>query len=114
METACDSTREPRTLAAELAERLAAFRKTLLASGLDGAVLVAATDVFYFSGTRQNAALFVPAAGEPELCGRKSLARAQAESPLSRARAHPGSKELAGAVRGARRLGFTFDIAPVA
>lgn len=109
-----DAEREPRTLAAECADRLAALRKTLAATGLDGTVLVAATDVFYFSGTRQNAALFVPLGGEPELWVRKSLARAQAESPLSRARAHPPSKELAGAVGGARRLGFTFDVVPVA
>lgn len=113
-EAARDSLQASKTPTAECADWLAALRKTLAASKLDGAVLVAATDVFYFSGTRQNASLFVPLAGEPELWVRKSLARAQDESPLARARAHPPSKDLAGAVSGAKRLGFTFDVAPVA
>jgi Xaa-Pro dipeptidase len=96
----------------ECHRRLEALRVTLRAQGLDGAVLVHATDVFYLSGTRQNAALWVPAAGDAILLVRKSLERARAESPLGDVRPFPPSKELAAVCGGPRRVGFTFDVAP--
>jgi Xaa-Pro aminopeptidase len=97
----------------EHAHRLATFQETLRARGLDGALLVHGLDVFYFTGTRQNAALFVPASGAAALLVRKSLARASQESAVE-ARPFPPSRELAGVLGGARRVGFTFDVAPVA
>jgi Xaa-Pro dipeptidase len=96
----------------ECRRRLDAFRETLSAQELDGAVLVHATDVFYLSGTRQNAALWVPAAGDAVLLVRKSLERARVESPLADVRPFPSSKELAAALGRPRRVGFTFDVAP--
>lgn len=98
----------------ESSDRLDRFRERLSASGLDGALLVSATDVFYFAGTRQNAALWVPARGEPRLLVRKSLERAAAESAIASVSPFPRSGELAGVVEGARRIGFTFDVAPAA
>jgi Xaa-Pro dipeptidase len=100
--------------AAECARRGAALREALVARGLDGALVLQAVDVLWLSGTRQNAALWVPAAGEPALLVRKSLERARAESPLARVLPHPPSRELAGLVGGARRLGLTLDVVPVA
>jgi len=76
-------------------------------------VLVQATDVFYFSGTRQNAALWVPAAGAATLLVRKSLARARAESAVADVRPFPRSRQLGAVAGGARRIGFTCDVAPV-
>jgi len=96
----------------ECRRRLDAFRETLGTQDLDGAVLVHATDVFYLSGTRQNAALWVPAAGDAVLLVRKSLERARLESPLADVRPFPSSKELAAALGRPRRVGFTFDVAP--
>ncbi|ABS27798.1 Xaa-Pro peptidase family protein [Anaeromyxobacter sp. Fw109-5] len=96
----------------ECQRRLDAFRETLGTQGLDGAVLVHATDVFYLSGTRQNAALWVPAAGDAVLLVRKSLERARLESPLADVRPFSSSKELAAALGRPRRVGFTFDVAP--
>jgi Xaa-Pro aminopeptidase len=75
-------------------------------------VLVQATDVFYFAGTRQNAALWVPAAGAAALLVRKSLARARAESAIDDVRPFPRSRELGAVAAGARRVGFTSDVAP--
>jgi Xaa-Pro aminopeptidase len=96
----------------EIRARLDAFRAILRAQGLPGAMLVHATDVFYLSGTRQNAALWAPAEGEPVLLVRKSVARARDESPLRDVRPFPSSKELASALGAPKRAGFTFDVVP--
>lgn len=102
------------TMKEECARRLARLRETLAAMGLDGALLVQANDVFYYSGTRQNAALWVPAAGEAVLLVRKSFTRAREESPLADVRPFPPSKDLSAVLGTAARVGFTFDVAPVA
>jgi Xaa-Pro aminopeptidase len=104
----------PGSLRDECQRRLALFREVLAAQGLDGALLLWATDVYYLAGTRQNAALWVPAAGEPALLVRRSLERARAESPLADVRPFPPSRELAAAFPGARRVGFALDVVPVA
>jgi Xaa-Pro aminopeptidase len=100
--------------AAEHLGRLAAFRETLGASGLDGALVLAGVDLYYLAGTRQSGALWVPARGEPALLVRRSLARARSESAVRDVRPFPPSRELA-AVTGARgRVGTTLDVVPAA
>ncbi len=81
--------------------------------GLDGALLAQATDVFYFSGTRQNAALWIPAGTEPVLVVRKSVARAREESAVADVRPFPRGKDLAALFAGARKVGLTLDVLPV-
>ena len=98
----------------ECERRLARFQGTLGSAGLDGALLVQANDVFYFSATRQNGTLWVPATGEAVLLVRKSYSRAREESPLADVRPFPPSGDLRAVVGTARRVGFTFDTAPVA
>ncbi len=100
--------------AAESERRLGLLRRGLDAAGLDGALLLQAVDVLWGSGTRQNAALWVPAVGEPMLLVRKSLERARAESPLEHVVPFPPSRELAGRLGPARRIGLTLDTVPVA
>jgi len=102
------------TPAAECARRAEALRVHLGAEGLDGALLLHATDVLYLAGTRQNAALWLPAAGEPVLLVRKSLSRARSESPLAEVRPFPPSKELRAALGAPARVGFTPDVVPAA
>ena len=86
----------------------------LQAKGLDGALFIFPIDVFYFSGTRQNSTLWIPAVGNPVLMVRKSLSRAKAESALTDTRPFPSSKEFP-ALFGeqVQKIGFTFDVAPV-
>jgi Xaa-Pro aminopeptidase len=98
----------------ECPARLAALRDALAARAIDGALLVYATDVLYLTGTRQNAALWVPAAGPPVLLVRKSLERARAESPVADVRPFPPSRELSSVLGPVRRVGFQHDVAPVA
>ena len=102
------------TPASECRARAAALQATLAAQGLDGALLLQATDVFYLSGTRQNAVLWLPASGEPVVLVRKSLERARADSPLADVRPFPPSRELAPVLGGASKVGITFDTVPLA
>ncbi len=97
----------------EQAARRAAFQETLRRGDLDGAMLVHGTDVLYLAGTRQNAALWLPARGEPVLLVRKSLARAEGEAAVDDVRPFPPTRQLRDVVGNARRVGFTFDVAPV-
>lgn len=98
----------------EAMQRVAAMQAQLQAKGLDGALFIFPIDVYYFSGTRQNSTLWVPASGEPVLMVRKSLSRAKAESALTDIRPFPPGKEFP-ALFGeeVRKIGFTFDVAPV-
>jgi len=97
----------------EHASRTTRFQDRLRAMGLDGALLAQATDVFYFSGTRQNAALWIPAGADPVLVVRKSVARAREESAVADVRPFPRGKDLAALFSGARKVGLTLDVVPV-
>jgi Xaa-Pro aminopeptidase len=98
----------------EVMQRVTTMQAQLQAKGMDGALFIFPIDVFYFSGTRQNSTLWIPATGEPVLMVRKSLARAKAESVLTDIRPFPSSKEFP-ALFGdqVRKIGFAFDVAPV-
>ncbi len=99
---------------AEVQQRGNAMQKLLQEKGIDGALFIFPIDVYYFSGTRQNATLWLPASGEPTLMVRKSLSRAREESPLGDIRPFPSSKEFAAVLPAeAQKIGFTFDVAPV-
>jgi Xaa-Pro dipeptidase len=98
----------------EHASRVERFQAALEARGVTGALLLHAVDLFYLSGTRQNAALWVPVRGAPVLLVRKSLARAQAESAVADVRPFPASKELAAALGASGKVGATFDAVPAA
>ena len=70
----------PRT---EIDDRIEKLQRRLLQEGIDGALIVQNTDLFYFSGTIQQSHLYIPAQGPPLLMVRKNLQRARSESPLS-------------------------------
>ena len=71
------------TLKTEIDQRIEKLQRRLLQEGVDGALILQNTDLFYFSGTIQQSHLYIPAQGPPLLMVRKSLQRAKAESPLS-------------------------------
>ena len=68
----------------EIDQRIEKFQKQLAENNIDAALIVQRADLFYFSGTAQEAHLWVPLDGEPILMVFKSFERAIAESPLSR------------------------------
>lgn len=104
--------------AAEVEARLAAFQAALTSAGLAGALVVQATDLYYLTGTVQDAHLLVPAAGAPVLLVRRTLERARAESPLAAIEPLGSLRELPAALReigvGEGQLGLELDVLPAA
>ncbi|MCK5418677.1 MAG: aminopeptidase P family protein, partial [Desulfobacterales bacterium] len=68
----------------EINQRLDKLKKQLEENSIGAALIVQRADLFYFSGTIQEAHLYVPVDDEPILMVFKSLERAIAESSLSR------------------------------
>ena len=66
----------------EISKRLDRFQNKLTAHEVDGAIIVQKTDLYYLSGTDQDAHLWVPASGQPFLMVRKSMERAREDSPV--------------------------------
>lgn len=98
----------------ESEQRIARLQNELKTKGMDGALFIYPIDIYYFAGTRQNSALWVPAEGSPRLLVRKSYARALTESVIPDTRPFPSSKEFAAHLEaGVTKIGFTFDVAPV-
>ncbi len=98
----------------EIEQRLHNLRGRLDKAGIDGALLVYPIDVYYFAGSRQNAALWVPTEGRPTLLVRKSIDRALKECLIEDVRPFPSSRELP-AFFGTKtvQIGLTFDVLPV-
>ena len=98
----------------ESQQRVSRLQEKLIAKGLQAAMLLMPIDVYYFTGTRQNAVLWVPADGKPVLLVRKSYSRAREESPIADIIPFPSSKELS-ALLGEKvvTVGMTFDAVPV-
>jgi Xaa-Pro aminopeptidase len=99
---------------AEILQRITRLQEQLSPLQLDGALLVHPIDIYYFSGTRQNGVLWVPATGAARLLVRKSLSRARAEATAVTVQPFPASKEFAALFSEAvTRIGMTFDVLPV-
>ncbi|HHW06778.1 MAG TPA: aminopeptidase P family protein [Clostridia bacterium] len=102
--------------AEELARRTAGLQEQLGRAGLDGALIVENTSLYYFSGTVPNGCLYIPQAGEPLLLVRKDLNRARRESALTQVLSLDSLRSL-GAVLKAyghrpQRLGMELDVLP--
>ena len=66
----------------EIRHRIEQLQSLLLSNGIDCAIIVQKSDLFYFSGTIQQSQLYIPADGDPLLMVRKSLERARSESAI--------------------------------
>lgn len=98
----------------EIAGRVARLQQGLQEQGLDGALLIQPIDIYYYSATRQNGVLWVPAQGGCQLLVRKSLARAQEEGIAAQIRPFPASKDFSALFpESVQRVGMTFDVVPV-
>jgi Xaa-Pro aminopeptidase len=98
----------------ESEQRIIRLQKELKGKGIDGALFIYPIDVYYFSGTRQTATLWVPADGNPLLMVRKSHARAVQESQIENSVPFPSSKEFHALFSEAvKKVGMTFDVIPV-
>ncbi len=73
---------EDATPTIEIRHRIEKLQSLLLSNGIDGAIIIQNSDLFYFSGTIQQSQLYIPAEGDPLLMVRKSLERARSESAI--------------------------------
>jgi Xaa-Pro dipeptidase len=107
-----------KTPSSELDHRIGALQAKMAADDIDGILVIQNSDLFYFSGTAQQAHLYIPATGQPLLMARKDLARARAESelerivPLSSPRKIPDILADHGYAR-PKTLGLECDVLPV-
>ncbi len=107
-----------RVPASEIRRRKAAIQSELRRSEMDGLFIVQRVDLFYFSGTAQNGFLYMPAEGEPLLCIKKYMPRAQKESPLENIVEVGSINDVPGLLsdffgKHPRTLGLEFDVLPV-
>ncbi len=68
----------------ELYKRVSKLQIYLQKNNIEGALILQRADLFYFTGTIQQAHLYVPAHGDPVLMVRKSFDRARAESTIEK------------------------------
>ncbi len=102
----------------EISTRIAKLQHELQGLALDAAVFVQNADLFYFTGTIQSGALYVPALGQPVYFVRKDVSRARRESPIGRIESFNSLRDLpAGLTKFGlalpKRVGFEFDVLPV-
>lgn len=101
------------SLKQECPARVARLQRKLQQADLDGALFIYPIDIYYFTATRQNSTLWVPAQGEPLLLVRKSFARAEQEACVDDIRPFPRSKEFSALFDGQQKIGLTYDVIPL-
>ena len=107
-----------KTPLSEIEQRIDNLKNRIKGSGVEAALIVQNTDLFYFSGTIQLAHLFIPVEGDPVLMAKKSLPRAEAESPLSRIAFLPSPKAIPDILKEfgfavPEKMGMELDVLPV-
>jgi len=102
----------------EIAARVSKLQALMQKNECEGFLISQNVDLYYFSGTLQNAQLYVPVEGEPVLFCRKSYTRAKRESPwevVSLANFKLIPERLADlGFKLPQRLALEFDVIPVA
>jgi Xaa-Pro dipeptidase len=101
----------------EIGTRIQKLQARLKVAEIDGALILQKADLYYFSGTLQQAHLFVPAEGRPVLMVKKSLERARSESPLDTILALKSPREMPALLKAngctkLNRLGLEMDVLP--
>jgi len=66
----------------EIEKRISFLQSKLVACNLPGCLIQDKINIFYYSGTIQNGALFIPDSGDPVFFIRRSLEMGKQESPL--------------------------------
>ena len=107
----------PSLMKKEISNRQKRFQERLSVHEVDGAILVQKTDLYYLSGTDQDAHLWVPAHNTPLLLVRKSLERAREDSPVENIVPLPGFSQVPELIREhtkklPKKLGLELDILP--
>jgi Xaa-Pro aminopeptidase len=107
-----------RSLVREFAQRVERFQRSLGEAGVDGALMVQRTDLFYLIGTDQNGLLWVPREGKTLFMVRKSYERALQDAlaedivPLKSYSHLPDHIRRHSAME-PRKIGLEMDVLPV-
>jgi len=106
------------TPGSEIENRIQQLQVHLLKQGIDGALILQNTDLFYFAGTIQQSYLYVPAQGSPILMAKKNPGRARKESPIDLVVAAKSPKNIPDILREngialPKNLGLECDVLPV-
>lgn len=102
----------------EIASRVVALQSLLSKHEIDAAIIRQNADLYYFTGTVQDAYFIVPASGQPVLLVRRDFGRAEAQSPVRPIIRLQSVKELPRAVfdscatMPAKRVGMELDVLP--
>ncbi|MEN6390731.1 MAG: Xaa-Pro peptidase family protein [Syntrophomonas sp.] len=102
----------------ELMGRVASLQEKMQENECQAMIIIQNVDLYYFSGTMQNAQLYIPAHGEPLLFCRKSCQRALKECPwriieVGSFKAIPRHLGDLG-IKAPARLALEYDVLPVA
>jgi Xaa-Pro dipeptidase len=107
------------TPATELEHRCSRAQQAMGAEGLDALILLQSADLFYFTGTIQTGALYIPLTGQPLYMVRRDCRRARMESGLQQVLPFASMAEVAGIIADhgyplPKAVGMEFDVLPVA
>lgn len=80
--------------AIEIDQRIERLQKLLQREEIDGLIIIQRVDLYYFSGTAQNAYLYIPADGAPLLLVKRYMPRALRESSVQNVIQIDSVKEL--------------------
>jgi Xaa-Pro dipeptidase len=102
----------------EIQARIFRVRAKMSGEGIEALLVAQKMDLFYLSGTSQDALLFLPLEGEPLLLVKRELERATVESPLPRVRGLTSLRRLPSCIREhvgkvPGIIGLEMDILPV-
>ncbi|GAB6191167.1 M24 family metallopeptidase [Desulfocastanea catecholica] len=102
----------------EIIQRISNLQKAMQENDINAVFIVQRQDLYYFSGTAQNAFLYVPAEQTPTLFVRKYMPRAEMETAIARKIEISSVKELPGLITDiygsiAQVIGFELDVMPV-
>lgn len=102
----------------EVAARIVALQRLLQRSDVEAAIIRQNADLFYFTGTVQDAHLIVPAEGQPVFLVKRDVMRAESQSPirpvvpLSTVRELPRRLFEACGADSVKRIGMELDVLP--
>ena len=104
--------------ATEIVQRIERVQKQLQDNEVDGLLIIQRVDLFYFSGTAQNAYLYIPADGAPLLLVKRYMPRVRRESSVANVIQINSVKELPWRIADffgtlPNTIGLEYDVIPV-
>lgn len=106
------------TPATELEHRCNRLQQAMRGAALDAIIIVQSADLYYFTGTIQTGALYVPASGQPLYMVRRDHLRARMESGLREVIPFSSMSQIPGILaeygyKAPATIGMEYDVLPV-